>query len=118
MKIKSHGLWHAVEPKVPGFLWFENDAGLCWYDYQRGRTDDPATVKILVRDGHVVMRETAMSRIVPPGEVFEAPAGIRVESGWLWRGNRFEPPPKADEDPLAKLAAFLRANPDVRALLD
>lgn len=116
VKMRSHGVWHPM-PVRDGFLQFANGAGTCWYAYAHERLVDLSTVKILVRDGVVVMIERDGTMMVPPGEVFEAPSELRVERGWLWRGDRFEAPPKVESDPTTKLAAFLRANPDVQALL-
>lgn len=117
-KILSHGSW-VRGPDGQGFQTFAGTDGTDWYDYAHARLVDQATVKILVRDGVVAMVERDGTRIVPPGEVFEAPASVHVERGWLWRGDRVEPPPAEPEIPAhEKLAAFVRANPDVRALLD
>ncbi len=98
---------------------FASADGVDWYAHAHAHLVDPDTIKILVRDGVVAMIERDGTMLVPPGEVFEAPAGLAVERGWLWRDGAFVSPPATEpaSSTLKRLAAFLRDNPDVEALI-
>ena len=119
----SHGIWtRGPDQRHPAGMSFQTFAradGVDWYAHAHVHLVDPSTLKILVRDGVVAMVERDGTMLVPPGEVFEVPAGIAVERGWLWRDGSFAPPvsPETAAPPLKRLAGFLRDNPDVAALI-
>lgn len=61
--------------------------------------------------------------LIPAGAVEEAPPDAWPDDKWpRWNGTRWElvTKPKAanDNNPVAKLEAFLAANPDVAAMLN
>lgn len=60
--------------------------------------------------------------LVPAGAVMTAPPASWPDDKWpRWNGAKWDlvtkPTPANDNDPVAKLQAFLAANPDVSAIL-
>jgi hypothetical protein len=85
----------------------------------------------IVRDGvvvNIVVLVHGADWKPPYGErAFQIDADTPCEIGWAWgdegpvapsSSEPVAPPPLPVIDPAAKLAAFLRANPDVRAMVD
>ena len=126
--ITSHGTWaqapdghlfhgedgNGLGPKVR--KWTSSAGGTDWYAYVREQGKAPGFRFISVADSIVRMIGPTLSHMAPDhGEVLQVPDDLPVDLGWLWRGDHAEEPPAPD--PVAKITAYLAANPDVKALL-